>query len=282
MALNVIVSILEGVLNKFQIDDKDEISNEFKLALEDCGIRLDDWRDAYYRERIPRPMSSTSMAIQLKNFETEVLQLRNKAWNEGADRKERLMSSFEISSKKGHTILIPKTRNAQLVLANSVSDFRLNNNHSDIIDDLIKRNDELTKEIDELKNIQVSTLESGELNMSYQLQAVSAKVTELSDLLKVCENECIKLQKRLVFQEEDFEDRITAINSHHEEEKKILKREISRLNTYSKGVTEYNNFLEKQHERNIKIISGLAARANLLVDDSDSDIETDKAKQKAE
>lgn len=282
MALNVIVSVLEGVLQKFQVDDTNGISNEFKSALEDCGIKIDDWRDAYYRERIPKPMSSTSMAIQLKNFETEILQLRNKAWNEGADRKERLMSSFDISSKKGHTILVPKTRNAQLVLANSVSDLRLSNNHSDVIDDLIKRNDELTKEIDELKNIQISTLESGELNISYQLQAVSAKVTELSDLLKVCENECIKLQKRLTFQEEDFEDRITAINSHHEEEKKILKREINRLNTYSKGVTEYNNFLEKQHEKNIKIISGLAARANLLVDDSDSDIETDKAKQKAE
>nr|AUG44893.1 non-structural protein 3 [Rotavirus B] len=278
MALNVIVSILEGVLNKFQVDNMKEISNEFKLALEDCGVRINDWRDAYYRERIPKPMSSTSMAIQLKNFENEVLQLRNKAWNEGADRKERLMSSFEISSKKGHTILVPKTRNARLVLANSVSDFRLSNDHSDVIDDLIKRNDELTREIDELKNNQISTLESGELKISYQLQAVSAKVTELSDLLKVCESECVKLQKRLVFQEEDFEDRITAINTHHEEEKKILRREIDRLNTYSKGITEYTDFLEKQHERNTKIISGLAARANLLVDDSDSDIEIDKAK----
>lgn len=282
MALNVVVSVLEGVLSKFQIDNKKEISNEFKLALEDCGIKLDDWRDAYYQERIPRPMSSTSMAIQLKNFEIEVLQLRNKAWNEGADRRERLMSSFDISNKKGHTILVPKTRNAQLVLANSVSDIRLSNNHSDVIDDLIKRNDELTKEIDELKNVQISTLESGELNMSYQLQAVSAKVTELSDLLKVCENECVKLQKRLVFQEEDFEDRITAINSHYEEEKKILKKEIDRLNMYSKSMIEYNNFLEKQHERNTKIISGLAARANLLVDDSDSDIETDGVERKAE
>nr|AUG44894.1 non-structural protein 3 [Rotavirus B] len=278
MALNVIVSILEGVLNKFQVDNMKEISNEFKLALEDCGVRINEWRDAYYRERIPKPMSSTSMAIQLKNFENEVLQLRNKAWNEGADRKERLMSSFEISNKKGHTILVPKTRNAQLVLANSVSDFRLSNDHSDVIDDLIKRNDELTREIDELKNNQISTLESGELKISYQLQAVSAKVTELSDLLKVCESECVKLQKRLVFQEEDFEDRITAINTHHEEEKKILRREIDRLNTYSKGITEYTDFLEKQHERNTKIISGLAARANLLVDDSDSDIEIDKVK----
>lgn len=277
MALNVIVSVLEGVLSKFQVDNTREILSEFKLALEDCGIRIDDWRDAYYRERIPKSMSSTSMAIQLKNFETEVLQLRNKAWNEGVDRKERLMSSFEISNKKGHTVLVPKTRNAQLVLANSVSDLRLSNNHSDVIDDLIRRNDELTREIEELKNIQISTLESGELNISYQLQAVSAKVTELSDLLKVCENECIKLRKRLAFQEEDFEDRITAINTHHEEEKKILKREISRLNTYSKGMTEYNNFLEKQHERNIKIISGLAAKANLLVDNSDSDVEIDKA-----
>ncbi|AKE33176.1 non-structural protein 3 [Rotavirus B] len=282
MALNVVVSVLGSVLDKFQIDNSKEIIDEFKSALEDCGIKIDEWRDAYYQERIPKPMSSTSMAIQLKNFEVEVLQLRNRAWNEGAGRKERLMSSFEISSKKGHTVLVPKTRNAQLVLANSVSDFRLSNNHSDVIDDLIKRNDELTKQIEELKCNQISSLESGDFNMPYQLQVVSAKVNELSDLLKVCEGECLKLQKRLAFQEEETEDRIAAINTHHEEEKKILKREINRLNTFSKGMLEYNNFLETQHERNVKIISGLAARANLLVDDSHSDVEADDSKEKTE
>nr|AUG44877.1 non-structural protein 3 [Rotavirus B] len=277
MALNVIVSVLESVLHKLHIEKFNEVTAEFKEALHDCGIRVDDWRDAFYNERIPKPMSSTSMAIQLKNFELEVLQLRNKAWLEGADRKSRLFSSFDISSKNGHTVLMPKTRNAQLMLANSVADLKIRNGSSEIIDDLIKKNEELTRQ---LSQFMAATENPRELQITYKIEAANAKLTELSDLLKVCQNECIKLQKRLAFQEEQTEDRLTAVNAHHAEEKEIMRREIERLNTVNVCMNEYNNVLEKQHARNLKIIRGLAIRANLLVDDSDEEVETDNVKQK--
>nr|AUG44874.1 non-structural protein 3 [Rotavirus B]AUG44875.1 non-structural protein 3 [Rotavirus B]AUG44876.1 non-structural protein 3 [Rotavirus B]AUG44878.1 non-structural protein 3 [Rotavirus B]AUG44879.1 non-structural protein 3 [Rotavirus B] len=277
MALNVIVSVLESVLHKLHIEKFNEVTAEFKEALHDCGIRVDDWRDAFYNERIPKPMSSTSMAIQLKNFELEVLQLRNKAWLEGADRKSRLFSSFDISSKNGHTVLMPKTRNAQLMLANSVADLKIRNGSSEIIDDLIKKNEELTRQ---LSQFTAATENPRELQITYKIEAANAKLTELSDLLKVCQNECIKLQKRLAFQEEQTEDRLTAVNAHHAEEKEIMRREIERLNTVNVCMNEYNNVLEKQHARNLKIIRGLAIRANLLVDDSDEEVETDNVKQK--
>nr|WLD25320.1 NSP3 [Rotavirus B] len=276
MALNVIVSVLENVLNELNVDKSDVITGKFKDALDDCGIRVDDWRDTFYNERIPKPMSSTSMAIQLKNFELEVLQLRNKAWLEGADRKARLFSSFDISSKNGHTVLTPKTRNAQMLLANSVADLKIRNGQSEVIDDLIKKNEELKKQLDQFTAV---TENPRELQITYHVEAANAKMTELSDLLKVCQNECLKLQKRLVFQEEQTEDRLAAVNAHHAEETKILKREIERLNAVNACVTDYNDMLEKQHERNLKIIRGLALKANLLVENSDDEVEVDSMKQ---
>lgn len=276
MALNVIVSVLENVLNELNVGKSDVITGKFKEALDDCGIRVDSWRDAFYNERIPRPMSSTSIAMQLKNFELEVLQLRNKAWQEGADRKTRLFSSFDISSKNGHTVLVPKTRNAQMMLANSVADLKIRNGQSEVIDDLIKKNEELTRQLDQLT---MAADNPRELQITYQVEAANAKLTELSDLLKVCQNECVKLQKRLTFQEEQTEDRIAAVNAHHAEETKILRKEIERLNTVNACVKDYNDVLEKQHARNLKIIRGLALRANLLVEDSDDEVETDSVKQ---
>nr|ASN74341.1 nonstructural protein 3 [Rotavirus B] len=276
MALNVIVSVLENVLNELNVEKSKVIAGKFKEALDDCGIRVDDWRDAFYNERIPRPMSSTSMAMQLRNFELEVLQLRNKAWLEGADRKTRTFSSFDISSKNGHTVLVPKTRNAQMMLANSVADLKIRNGQSEVIDDLIKKNEELKEKLDRF----TTAVESPrELQITYQIEAVNAKMVELSDLLKVCQNECVKLQKRLTFQEEQTEDRIAAINAHHIEETKIFRREIDRLTAVNAHINDYNDMLEKRHERNLRIIRGLALRANLLVEDSDDEVEVDGMKQ---
>lgn len=276
MALNVIVSVLENVLNELHIDNPNEVTGKFKEALNDCGIKVNDWRDAFYKERVPKPMSSTSMAIQLKNFELEVLQLRSKAWLDGADRKTRLFSSFDVSSKNGHTVLIPKTRNAQLLLANSVADLKIKNGTSEVIDDLIKENEKLKRQLDQFT---MAAENPRELQITYQVEAANAKMTELSDLLKVCQNECVKLQKRLAFQEEQTEDRIAAVNAHHVEEIKVMRKEIERLNAVNACVSDYNDVLEKQHERNLKIIRGLAKRANLFVDDSDDEVEVDTRRQ---
>lgn len=274
MALNVIASILEGVLGENGVNNVQDITSKFKDAMTDCGIRIDEWRDAYYRERIPKPMNNTSMMTQLKNLEIEVLQLRNSAWRDGGDRRARTLAGFDISSKNGHTILVPKTRNAQLMLANSVFDIKLRNNQSDIIDDLIKKNDELVKKMEEMQMRNYTETESN-TSMFEQLKEAKNKAAELTALLERCESENLKLAKQIKFNEENAEDRIELINAHHMKEVSLLRKEIERMAIHTAQLADYNDLLEAQHDRNMRIIRGLAKKVNLDVEESDDDLQTD-------
>lgn len=274
MALDALASILETVLHNCGINEISRVVTKFEEALDDCGIRVDDWRDAYYKERFPKKMTSTTMAAQLMNFEIENLQLRSKAWAEGADQKFRLMSSFDIGKKNGHTILIPKTRNAGLVLTNSTTDLKLDSFPSEAVDKIAEENDRLRKQLEDLKHqhhsnstqILCSALES----MSDKVRSLEKENDTLNKLILECDRSNQRLKRQLQICEEETTDRLAAVNSHHKEETSIMKREIYRLQMENTTQREQIEALEMELDNESRIIRGLANRAGLVVDEVDS------------
>nr|BAW98431.1 NSP3 [Bovine group B rotavirus]BAW98432.1 NSP3 [Bovine group B rotavirus] len=294
MALNAVASILGSVLSKHEIDDQLKIIEDFIHAMKDCGMMLDNWRDAYYKLRIPKPMTGTTMAIQLKNMETEVLRLRHESWKNGETMKDRLLQSFDVGKKNGYTVLLPKTRNAEVVLLNSTVDMKLNPFPSDIVDDLIKKNSELENSI---KAIQDET----NTKIKYQEELIEERDRIMSEM----NQQITMLKKKIIFLQEDHKERLELINQHHEEEKKIYKREISELRlengtlnlTISTLNKQFDNMsldhmkdiqvliehvsdveercaklssenvvLREEQDEHIRLIKGLADKANLQVD----------------
>nr|WLK78188.1 non-structural protein 3 [Rotavirus B] len=294
MALNAVASILGSVLSKHEIDDQLKIIEDFIHAMKDCGMMLDDWRDAYYKLRIPKPMTGTTMAIQLKNMETEVLRLRHESWKNGETMKDRLLQSFDVGKKNGYTVLLPKTRNAEVVLLNSTVDMKLNPFPSDVVDDLIKKNSELENNI---KTIQ----EEANTKMRYQEELIEERDRIMSEM----NQQIIMLKKKITFLRENHKERLELVNQHHEEEKKIYKREISELRlengtlnlTISTLNKQFDNMsldhikdikvliehisdveercaklssenvvLREEQDEHIRLIKGLANKANLQVD----------------
>nr|BAW98430.1 NSP3 [Bovine group B rotavirus]BAW98435.1 NSP3 [Bovine group B rotavirus] len=294
MALNAVASILGSVLSKHEIDDQLKIIEDFIHAMKDCGMMLDNWRDAYYKLRIPKPMTGTTMAIQLKNMETEVLRLRHESWKNGETMKDRLLQSFDVGKKNGYTVLLPKTRNAEVVLLNSTVDMKLNPFPSDVVDDLIKKNSELENSI---KAIQ----DEANTKIKYQEELIEERDRIMSEM----NQQITMLKKKIIFLQEDHKERLELINQHHEEEKKIYKREISELRlengtlnlTISTLNKQFDNMsldhmkdiqvliehvsdveercaklssenvvLREEQDEHIRLIKGLADKANLQVD----------------
>lgn len=295
MALNAVVSILGSVLTKNKIDNQLEIIEDFIQAMNDTGMRIEEWREAYYNLKLPRKMTGTTMAIQLKNLETEVLMLRNESWSKGESKNDRLFKSFDVGKKDGYTVLIPKTRTAEVVLKNSTMDIKLNPFPSDVVDDLIKKNSQLELELKHTKDML-----DGELGYQNELLEEKGKVIAMlqQDLeLERKKNEIIK---------EEHKDVIDAINRHHTEEKSIYTREIATLhsttNQLSLSLTMLNsqfdcmsldhkkdievlvnhisdvekrcsdlaaenNLLKEEHDEHIQLIKGLAMKANLEIDE---------------
>nr|BAW98433.1 NSP3 [Bovine group B rotavirus] len=294
MALNAVASILGSVLSKHEIDDQLKIIEDFIHAMKDCGMMLDNWRDAYYKLRIPKPMTGTTMAIQLKNMETEVLRLRHESWKNGETMKDRLLQSFDVGKKNGYTVLLPKTRNAEVVLLNSTVDMKLNPFPSDVVDDLIKKNSELENSI---KAIQ----DEANTKIKYQEELIEERDRIMSEM----NQQITMLKKKIIFLQEDHKERLELINRHHEEEKKIYKREISELRlengtlnlTISTLNKQFDNMsldhmkdiqvliehvsdveercaklssenvvLREEQDEHMRLIKGLADKANLQVD----------------
>lgn len=280
MALNALASILETVLVECGVPDAARVMNRFEAALDDCGIKIEDWRDAYYKERLPKRMTSTTMSTQLMNLEIENLHLRNKAWAEGADRKFRLLSSFELSTKDNHTILVPTTRNAEIILANSTSELKLSDHPSQAVDRLVQRNHELTEKINQLESAKQSDNSTIILckaveDMSEKLKAAEKEASDLGKLLQECDRSNARLKRQLQICEEETTDRLAAVNAHHKEETDIMKREIYRLQMLNAQLNDRNAVLEEQHGHHLDMIRGLANRAGLVADEVDSGHETE-------
>nr|ADF57868.1 nonstructural protein NSP3 [Human rotavirus B] len=278
MALDALASILETVLRKCGVNEISRITTKFEEALDDCGMKVDDWREAYYKERFPKRMTATTMASQIMNFEIENLQLRNKAWAEGADRKFRLLSSFEIGNKDGHTILVPKTRNAEILLVNSTSDLKLNSFPSEAVTRLVEENEKLRKQIKHLREQQTSkptTILCEALeNMTEKMKLVEREKETVNKMFLECSRINQRLKKQIQMCEEEATDRLALVNSHHREETLIMKREIYRLQMENVTLKEQIDSIGQELDHSNKIIRGLANRAGLVVDEVDSGNET--------
>lgn len=91
----------------------------------DSGLsqNLDNWRDCYYRKRLPKEMSHSTANIQMQNLEREVLKIRAEGFCAGYTRKERTLNAFDIGSNfKGHTVLIPTTHLSKIILENTFNE----------------------------------------------------------------------------------------------------------------------------------------------------------------
>lgn len=280
MALDALSSILETVLRDCGISEISRVVNRFEEALNDCGMRVEEWREAYYKERFPKRMTSTTMASQIQNLEIENLQLRNRAWAEGADRKFRLLSSFEIGRKGENTVLLPKTRNAEIVLLNSTSDLKLDSYPSKAIDRIVEENHKLHQQLEKTREqgssnstqILCEALE----NMSERVKLIEKEKDTMNKLLLECDKSNQRLKRQLEICEENTTDRLAAVNSHHKEEISIMRREIYRLQMENISQREQIESLERELDDGNRIIRGLAHRAGLLVDDTDSGCEADE------
>lgn len=280
MALDALSSILETVLRDCGVNEISRVISRFEEALNDCGMRIEEWREAYYKERFPKRMTSTTMASQLQNFEIENLQLRNRAWAEGADHKFRLLASFEVGKKGENTVLLPKTRNAEIVLLNSTSDLKLDSYPSEAVDKIIEENHRLHQQVKQSKGRDTSNstqiLCEALENMSDRVKLIEKEKETLNKLLLECDKSNQKLKRQLEICEENTTDRLAAVNSHHKEEISIMRREIYRLQMENTSQREQIESLERELDDGNRIIRGLAHRAGLLVDETDSGCEADE------
>lgn len=280
MALDALSSILETVLHDCGINDISRVINRFEEALNDCSMRIEEWREAYYKERFPKRMTSTTMASQLQNFEIENLQLRNRAWAEGADRKFRLLASFEVGKKGENTVLLPKNRNAEIVLLNSTSDLKLDSYPSEAVDKIIEENHRLNQQLKQSKEQDTSNstqiLCEALETMSDRVKLIEKEKETMNKLLLECDKSNQKLKRQLEICEENTTDRLAAVNSHHKEEISIMRREIYRLQMENTSQREQIESLERELDDGNRIIRGLAHRAGLLVDETDSGCEADE------
>lgn len=280
MALDALSSILETVLRDCGINEISRVVNRFEEALNDCGMRVEEWREAYYKERFPKRMTSTTMASQIQNLEIENLQLRNRAWAEGADRKFRLLSSFEIGRKGENTVLLPKTRNAEIVLLNSTSDLKLDSYPSEAVDKIVEKNHQLHQQLEKIREqgssnstrILCEALE----NMSERVKLIEKEKDTMNKLLLECDKSNQRLKRQLEICEENTTDRLAAVNSHHKEEISIMRREVYRLQMENTSQREQIESLERELDDGNRLIRGLAHRAGLLVDDTDSGCDADE------
>nr|BBC18353.1 Nonstructural protein 3 [Porcine rotavirus H] len=94
----------------------------FRTMITDSGLyqNINNWRNAFYKERMPKRMSYSTVSIQIQNLEREILKIREEGFCSGWDRKKRTLNAFDIGENKdGHTILIPTTQLSKIILQNS-------------------------------------------------------------------------------------------------------------------------------------------------------------------
>nr|WBV74314.1 NSP3 [Bat RVJ-like rotavirus BtSY2] len=120
MVLDLFKETLENVLGDSEI--KKGLLDDFHSRLKDTGldVHINNWRDCFYEKRVPKPMTATTVHIQIKNLEEEVIRLRSNAYSDGFDRKARTLDQFDLEQNKyGRTVLVPRTQLTQIILANS-------------------------------------------------------------------------------------------------------------------------------------------------------------------
>lgn len=114
--------------------------------MNDAGVDIDQWKQAFDGARLPNKMTKSTLAIQNANLEKEVVRLRAKEHRHGYDKSKRTLANFEVEKKNGNTVLNPKTRLAEIILLNSTQDLKLSAPPSDYIEELENKISDLEKE----------------------------------------------------------------------------------------------------------------------------------------
>nr|UUW33706.1 NSP3 protein [Rotavirus J] len=153
----LIYDTLRSVVRNLYGDNEDSASfvRTFQLAMKDSGLEenVDNWRKCFYKKRIPKEMTSSTLSIQIQNLEREIIKIRTEGFCAGYDRKARTLNAFEIGkSKQGHTILIPSTHLSEIILQNTFNEnLKLSPIPSEALERASIENNKLKQEIDELK-----------------------------------------------------------------------------------------------------------------------------------
>nr|BBC18356.1 Nonstructural protein 3 [Porcine rotavirus H] len=112
----------------------------FRTMITDSGLyqNINSWRNTFYKERMPKRMSHSTVSIQIQNLEREILKIREEGFCNGWDRKKRTLNAFDIGENKdGHTILIPTTHLSKIILENSCNaDFALPKIPDELVENL--------------------------------------------------------------------------------------------------------------------------------------------------
>uniref|UniRef100_Q0H8C1 Non-structural protein 3 n=1 Tax=Rotavirus X (isolate RVX/Human/Bangladesh/NADRV-B219/2002/GXP[X]) TaxID=348136 RepID=NSP3_ROTB2 len=153
-------------------DESAKFCRMFRAMIRDSGLysNIENWRAAFYRDRLPKRMSHSTVSIQLDNLEREVLKIRAEGFCQGYTRKERTLNAFDLGDDgKGNTIIKPTTHLSSIILQNSynsafklpkIPDGLLEKTRCELEEEK-KNNDVLKQKIKELENT-ISQLENFE------------------------------------------------------------------------------------------------------------------------
>nr|AQX34668.1 NSP3 [Rotavirus I] len=118
----LVFNALSGILSEEQLAKVQDVVYDSGV-----GEQLDKYRKAYEQEWFPTGTYS-STKFRMYNLEKEVVKLRGMLYANGLGKRERALNDFDVGTdERGHTILLPKTRLAELIIANTKDTrFKLN------------------------------------------------------------------------------------------------------------------------------------------------------------
>nr|WBV74443.1 NSP3 [Bat RVJ-like rotavirus BtSY3] len=127
----LVISLVRETLDNMLGNEEtiNSLIHDLKTRMLDTGLyeNVNNWRDCFYKKRIPKEMTATTVNIQIKNLEDEVIRLRSNAYSDGYDREIRTLSQFKVEKNgRGQTILTPTSELTKIILANSkIPNFQL-------------------------------------------------------------------------------------------------------------------------------------------------------------
>nr|AYH64827.1 NSP3 [Rotavirus I] len=118
----LVFNALSGILSEEQLAKVQDV-------MHDSGVseQLNKYRKAYEQEWFPTGTYS-STKFRMYNLEKEVVKLRGMLYANGLGKRERALNDFDVGTdERGHTILLPKTKLAELMITNTKdAGFKLN------------------------------------------------------------------------------------------------------------------------------------------------------------
>nr|AKA63282.1 NSP3 [Rotavirus I] len=143
----LVISALSGILSNEQLARVQDVMN-------DTGVTetLNKYEEAYNGKWFPVG-THFSTKCKIKNLECDMVKLRSMLFDRGINREQRALRDFSIEKNKlGHTILVPKTKLAELMIANTKDPgYKLNAVPCEQFEETLKKLNEAEETISNLK-----------------------------------------------------------------------------------------------------------------------------------